>query len=73
MNTRDELIDGLGPVVDAFDQLGVAWFVGGSVASGAFGEFRATNDVDVIADLQLRGPRGPAEASRDAQQGAREL
>jgi hypothetical protein len=53
LSANDELLDALGPVVDAFDQLGVAWYVGGSVASGAFGEFRATNDVDVIADLRL--------------------
>jgi len=53
VSASDELLGALGPVVNAFDQLGVAWYVGGSVASGAFGEFRATNDVDVIADLRL--------------------
>ena len=42
----------MGPVVDAFDRLGVAWYVGGSVASSAFGQFRATNDVDIVADLK---------------------
>ena len=52
MNAPDELLDALMPVVDAFNQLGVAHYIGGSVASGAFGEFRATNDVDVVADLR---------------------
>ena len=52
MSARNELLEALGPVIEAFDRLGVAWYVGGSIASGAFGEFRATNDVDVIADLR---------------------
>ena len=52
VSAQDELLDALMPVVEAFDMLGVAWYVGGSVASGAFGEFRATNDVDVVADLR---------------------
>jgi hypothetical protein len=40
------------PVIEALRQLGVGHYIGGSVASGAFGEFRATNDVDVVADLR---------------------
>ena len=39
------------PVVDALDALGVAWHVGGSVASSLHGVFRATNDVDLVAEL----------------------
>ena len=52
MTAPSELLDALMPVVDAFNKLGAAYYVGGSVASGAFGEFRATNDVDVVADLK---------------------
>jgi hypothetical protein len=36
------------------DALGVAWLVGGSVASSILGEPRATSDVDLVADLRGR-------------------
>lgn len=35
----------------AFERLGIAWFVGGSVASVVYGEIRTTQDVDIVADL----------------------
>jgi hypothetical protein len=37
-----------------FDALGVVWLVGGSVASSLLGEPRATDDVDLVADLRLQ-------------------
>ncbi len=64
----------------ALDQLGVPWFLGGSLASSLQGEPRATNDIDLVADLEagsagrLGGLLGPdflvddedlAEAVRD--------
>jgi hypothetical protein len=52
VSASDELAEALRPVAEAFDRLSVSWYVGGSVASGAYGEFRATNDVDVVADLR---------------------
>lgn len=42
---------------DAFETLGVAWAIGGSLASAAYGEPRATNDIDVIARLDDAGAR----------------
>lgn len=36
-----------------FDDLGVIWVVGGSVASSLLGEPRATADVDLVADLRI--------------------
>lgn len=42
----------LAPVVEACDQLGIAYYVGGSLASSLHGVPRATNDVDVIAALR---------------------
>lgn len=54
MSGPGELLEALRPVAETLDRLGVAWYVGGSVASGAYGEFRATNDVDVVADLQAQ-------------------
>lgn len=41
----------LASVTAALDRAGVRWFVGGSVASIAYGEIRTTQDLDVIADL----------------------
>ncbi len=35
----------------AFDEIGVGYFVGGSVASSLQGEARSTQDLDVVADL----------------------
>ena len=52
MDRHDDLAVALTPLIDVLDRLGVAWYVGGSVASTVHGRFRATNDVDVIADLR---------------------
>ena len=52
MDERDELLAALTPLTDLLDRLGVTWYVGGSLASAVHGRFRATNDIDLIADLQ---------------------
>jgi hypothetical protein len=39
-------------VADALEELGVPYFIGGSLASAIHGISRATMDVDIIADLQ---------------------
>ena len=52
MDEHDDLVVALTPLIDVLERLGVAWYVGGSVASTVHGRFRATNDVDVIADLR---------------------
>ena len=39
------------PVVEALEHLGVAYYIGGSVASQAYGAARSTLDVDLVADL----------------------
>ena len=52
MDRHDDLAVALTPLIDVLERLGVAWYVGGSVASTVHGRFRATNDVDVIADLR---------------------
>ena len=41
----------LGPVVAKLQELGVAYYVGGSVVSSMVGIPRATLDVDIVADL----------------------
>ena len=49
----DKILVSLLPVAEAFEQLGIEYYVGGSVASLAHGFYRATADVDVIADNGL--------------------
>lgn len=46
------VIEALRPVVEVLERLGVAYHVGGSVASSVHGSPRATNDVDVVVDLR---------------------
>lgn len=58
-------------VGDALDKLGVAWIVGGSVASSIHGIPRATQDIDlVLGVLRVRGDALDraymAEQARDA-------
>lgn len=52
MNTQDALHILL-PIIDVFEHLGIAYRIGGSVASSYYGQFRATHDVDLVADMQL--------------------
>lgn len=40
-------------VVRAFDELGIEYVVGGSLASSVYGVPRATQDVDLVADLTI--------------------
>lgn len=54
MTDPDELARALAFLAAAFDALAVTWAIGGSLASAAHGEPRATNDVDVIALLDAR-------------------
>lgn len=52
------ILQALNPVVRAFQELGITYHIGGSVASSAYGIARATLDVDLVADLpeQRIGP-----------------
>ena len=47
-----DIVIAIEPVVKAFEELRVAYYIGGSVASSACGVPRATLDVDIIADLK---------------------
>jgi hypothetical protein len=53
MSAEEELRATLERVAQAFDGLRVVWAVGGSFASTVHGEPRASNDLDVIANLRL--------------------
>ncbi len=52
------------PVIHAFERLGVAYYVGGSLASSAHGVARATLDADLIAELKMKHVDGLVEALR---------
>ncbi len=47
------LIKAIIPVTKAFDQLNIAYYISGSVASSAYGMARATMDVDCVSNLSL--------------------
>lgn len=49
----DELRAALDPVADVFEALGIAYRIGGSVASSALGIARSSVDVDLVADLRV--------------------
>ena len=50
--TESDLVAALRPVADAFDALGVRYYLGGSVASSAHGIARASLDADIVAALE---------------------
>ncbi|MEN8221596.1 MAG: hypothetical protein ABFS56_35700 [Pseudomonadota bacterium] len=43
-----KIVAALGPVAKVFDQLGILYYIGGSV----YGKHRATQDVDVVTNLK---------------------
>jgi hypothetical protein len=51
MTDPAELGDTLEAIAAVLDAIGCDWAIGGSLASAAYGEPRATNDIDVIAAL----------------------
>jgi len=53
MNTS-EIIQALTSLVEVLERFGIAYYIGGSVASSVHGRRRYTQDVDVVAALQLK-------------------
>jgi hypothetical protein len=47
-----DVLGALTPVVEALERLGVAHYLGGSIASSAYGVARSTLDADLVADLE---------------------
>ena len=47
-----DLLAAIGPVAEAFEKLGALYYIGGSIASSAYGAARATLDVDMVSDLK---------------------
>jgi hypothetical protein len=52
MSLYHDVMEALNPLVEAFDQLGIVYYIGGSVSSSLHGLARQSQDVDVIADIQ---------------------
>lgn len=52
-----EIVFALTPLIEALEELGVVYYIGGSVASSVHGMPRVTQDVDVVADLQFQHVR----------------
>src|SRR5690348_11994312 len=48
----EEIIAAIVSVVAFFEQLGIDYYIGGSVSSSTYGIPRATFDVDLVADLR---------------------
>ncbi|OGU33429.1 MAG: hypothetical protein A2057_16740 [Ignavibacteria bacterium GWA2_35_9] len=48
---RDEILGALEPVIKTFDELGILYYIGGSIASSAYGMPRTTLDVDLVTAL----------------------
>ena len=46
------IVQAFGQVLAAFDALEVPYAVGGSVASSLYGNYRMTNDVDILVDMR---------------------
>jgi len=57
MMNAEGIIAAITPIVAIFEQLGIDYYIGGSVVSSAYGIPRATFDVDLIADLRVEHVR----------------
>jgi hypothetical protein len=48
-----DILAAVKPVCDAFERLQIPYYIGGSIASSAYGIARATMDVDLVAILRI--------------------
>ena len=46
-----DIIVTIKPLIAVFEKLGIPYYIGGSVASSAFGKARSTLDVDIVAPI----------------------
>ncbi len=49
---KPDIIAAIEPVIEAFDKLDIFYYIGGSVASSAYGIAHATLDVDMVSNLK---------------------
>jgi hypothetical protein len=64
MNDSD-IVQTVKPIIAVFDRLGISYYIGGSVASSAFGMARSTLDVDVVAQMGDAEVRPLVEGLKD--------
>ncbi len=50
---KPDIIIALDMVIGCFEELGIAYYIAGSVASSAYGIARATMDVDLVANIEI--------------------
>ena len=50
---KPDIIVALDMVILCFEKLGIVYYIGGSVASSAYGIARATMDVDLVANVEI--------------------
>lgn len=60
-----DIITTLKPLITVFDNLGIAYYIGGSVASSAFGKARSTLDVDIVAQISIAEVKPLVEGLKD--------
>ncbi|MFH1038259.1 MAG: hypothetical protein V1789_06275 [PVC group bacterium] len=56
-----DMLAALRPVISAFEDLGIHYYIGGSVAGSAYGKARSTLDVDLASDIKLPQVRSLVE------------
>jgi hypothetical protein len=49
-----EIIQAITPLIEVFERFGIPYYIGGSVASSLHGKRRATQDVDIVADIRRK-------------------
>ena len=59
-----DILDAIQPVIKAFERLGISYYIGGSIASSAYGVARATMDVDMVSELKKEHVHPLAEMLR---------
>ena len=48
-----DIVKSIKPLITIFENLGIPYYIGGSVASSAFGKARSTLDVDIVAPIKM--------------------
>lgn len=64
--SQPDILLALIPVISVFKELGVSYYIGGSIASSAYGFPRTTIDVDVITNLYRKQAKPLAEKLKDS-------
>ncbi len=60
-----DIITSIKPLIAIFEKLGIPYYIGGSVASSAFGKARSTLDVDIVAPITIAVVIKLAESLKD--------